>query len=101
MTKKTVFRIGSSICGNLGFNGFIRIILLVSLCILPGAASAQVLYGSLTGNVTDPSDAVVPGAQVQALNTAAGVSRPTTTASACVYPFTELPPGHYKVTLHL
>jgi len=29
---------------------------------------AQVLYGSLTGNVTDPADAVVAGAPVQATN---------------------------------
>ncbi len=30
----------------------------------PFSASAQVLYGSLTGNVTDPSGAAVPSAKV-------------------------------------
>src|ERR1051325_2009813 len=35
---------------------------------LPHPASAQVLYGSLTGNITDPTGAVVVGAKVEALN---------------------------------
>ena len=33
-----------------------------------GVVNAQVLYGSLTGNVTDPINAAVPGAKVEALN---------------------------------
>jgi hypothetical protein len=41
----------------------------------------------------------VPGAQVEALNTATGVSRQTTSDSAGVYRFTELLPGIYKLTV--
>jgi hypothetical protein len=74
-------------------------VLLLGLCFSAGVAKAQVLYGSLTGNVTDPSGAVVPGAQVEALDIATGVSRQTTTDSAGVYHFTELLPGIYKVTV--
>src|SRR5215472_2722626 len=73
--------------------------LLLSLSILPNVARAQVLYGSLTGNVTDPSKAAVPGAQVEALNIGTGVSRATTTDEGGVYRFEELQPGTYKVTI--
>ena len=39
------------------------------------AAYAQVLYGSLTGNVFDPSSATIPNAKVEALNTNTGAVR--------------------------
>jgi hypothetical protein len=78
---------------------FAGAMLLLGLCILSSAANAQVLYGSLTGNVTDPSSAVVPDAQVEALNMATGVSRQTTADSAGIYRFAELQPGIYKVTV--
>src|SRR5438552_11738239 len=74
-------------------------VLLMALCLFPRAAKSQILYGSLTGNVADPSNAVLPGARVEALNTATGVSRQTTTDSAGVYRFAELQPGIYKVTV--
>ncbi len=78
---------------------FAGTMLLLGLCILSSAAKAQVLYGALTGNVTDPSGAAVPDAQVEALNMATGVSRRATTDSGGIYRFTELLPGTYKVTV--
>src|SRR5437667_6467510 len=83
-------------CGLLKFS---IAMLLLGFCILSSAAKAQVLYGVLTGNVTDPSSAAVPDAQVEALNTATGVSRQTTADSAGIYRFAELQPGIYKVTV--
>src|SRR5438094_952796 len=83
-------------CGLLKFS---IAMLLLGLCILSSAAKAQVLYGVLTGNVTDPSNAAVPDAQVEALNLATGVSRQTTADSAGIYRFAELQPGIYKVTV--
>jgi hypothetical protein len=65
----------------------------------PGAARAQVLYGSLTGNVTDPSGAAVPGAHVVALDTGKGATRTATTDDRGIYLFVELVPGVYKVTI--
>ena len=44
------------------------------LALFPSHSSAQVLYGSLTGNVTDPSGAGVPNGKVAATNTETGVS---------------------------
>jgi hypothetical protein len=64
-----------------------------------GLASAQVLYGSLTGNVVDPSSAVVPGAKVEALNTGTGVARQTASDERGIYLFTNLQSGPYKITV--
>jgi hypothetical protein len=74
-------------------------VLFLFLCVFPGSATAQVLYGSLTGNVTDPSEAVLPGARVEALNTDTGVARTTTTNEHGLYSFSELMPGTYKLTV--
>src|SRR5579883_2496430 len=62
-------------------------------------AGGQVLYGSLTGNVTDPSGAAVPGAHVEAVNQGTNVKRDTTTDNSGVYRFTDLQPGLYTVTV--
>ena len=59
-------------------------------------AYSQVLYGSLRGNVTDQTGAVVPaGAKVQALNVNTNGSRSTTTDSRGAYAFSDLQPGIY------
>ncbi|MGH9718774.1 MAG: TonB-dependent receptor domain-containing protein [Bryobacteraceae bacterium] len=76
----------------------------VSLCALmlfsisAPVANAQVLYGSLTGNITDPSGAAVPTVKVEALNTATGISRTATSDDAGSYSFNDLQPGVYKIT---
>ena len=51
--------------------------LLVTL--LARSIAAQTLYGSLIGNVTDPSGATVPSATVEATNTALGLKKATQT----------------------
>ncbi len=99
MSKRTVVLSANSLCGNHGLLRIACAVLLMGLCIFSSAAKAQVLYGVLTGNVTDPSGAAVPDAQVEALNMATGVSRLTTSDSAGVYRFPELQPGAYKVTV--
>jgi hypothetical protein len=62
-------------------------------------AGAQVLYGSLTGTVTDASGAVVNGAKVQAINNGTGVTREIATDASGIYRFTTLQPGRYNVTI--
>jgi hypothetical protein len=62
-------------------------------------ARAQMLYGSLTGNVTDVSNAVVPGAKVEALEINQGIKQEATADSVGIYRFTELLPGTWKITV--
>ncbi|MBV9264750.1 MAG: carboxypeptidase regulatory-like domain-containing protein, partial [Acidobacteriaceae bacterium] len=56
---------------------------------------AQVLYGSLTGNVTDPSGGGVPNADVDAVNTDTGFTKHGTTDAQGVYLLSDLQPGPY------
>lgn len=63
------------------------------------AGNAQVLYGSLTGNVQDPSGAAVPGATVEAVNINTGISKSVTTNDQGGFAFSDLQVGVYKVTV--
>lgn len=67
--------------------------------VFPSAGRAQVLYGSLTGNVRDSSGAALPGARVEALNVNTSVARQVRADERGVYLFSELLPGVYKVTI--
>ena len=70
-------------------------ILLVLLVVRP--LDAQVLYGSVTGTVTDQSGAIVPSAQVTITNDATGLKRQTTTDAAGTYRVLDLPQGNYRI----
>jgi hypothetical protein len=72
---------------------------LAGLLLLSATVQAQVLYGSLTGTITDPSKAVVPNASVEAQNVATSVARTATTNEVGVYLLTLMQPGVYKVTI--
>jgi hypothetical protein len=72
---------------------------LVIMACVGGTANAQVLYGSLTGNVTDPSSAAVPGAKVEAMDVGTNVTREATTDTRGIYVFTNVLPGVYKITV--
>src|SRR6185437_3544288 len=61
------------------------------------AARAQVLYGSIVGTVTDPSGAVVPNADVKAVNPQTGETRDTKTDSAGRYTLGNVLPGVYEI----
>ena len=65
---------------------------------LPPGADAQVLYGTVTGNVTDSTGAVAAGVRVEALNVGTNVARNTTTDDRGLYRFSDLLPGVYNVT---
>src|SRR5579884_1609215 len=73
-------------------------VVLLALSGIFSAAHAQVLYGSLTGNVTDPTDAAIPGAKINATNVGTGLSREAEADVRGAYLFNDLQPGTYKVT---
>ncbi|MHB8542139.1 MAG: TonB-dependent receptor [Candidatus Acidiferrales bacterium] len=71
---------------------------LIALGLFCGNAYAQATAsGSLTGTVTDTSQAVVIGAQVTVTNKDTGLTRTMPTTSAGLYRFDLLPPGNYSV----
>ncbi len=64
---------------------------------LPSSAGAQVLYGSLIGNVKDPTGAAVPGASVFVTQKETQFSRQVTTDTAGGYNIPTIPTGTYAV----
>ena len=62
-------------------------------------ASAQVLYGSLVGTVTDATGAVVPGAQVSALNVATGLELESSSGGDGLFRMANVPLGNYDVSI--
>ncbi len=63
------------------------------------AVSAQTFRGTILGNVTDASGAVLPGATVSARNVATSIERKTLTTTDGSYNIPELPIGTYEVTV--
>ncbi len=62
-------------------------------------ASAQVLYGSIVGTVTDQTNAVVPKAVVTARNASTGLSLQATADEAGYYSIRNLPEGNYDLSV--
>lgn len=69
----------------------------IVLGLIVGSAVAQEFRGSITGRVTDPSGAAVPGSQVTVTNAGTNVSNSVTTNDAGVYTVLYLAPGRYTV----
>src|SRR4051794_33734133 len=62
-------------------------------------ASAQVLYGSIAGTLTDETGATVPGATISVTNTSTGLSRQATTDQSGHYSIPNLLEGTYDVSV--
>ncbi|MBV9083025.1 MAG: TonB-dependent receptor [Acidobacteriaceae bacterium] len=73
-----------------------------SVCFLISAGSliSQTDTASLSGSVTDPSGALIVGAEVQALETETNVARLDRTNEDGLFLFPSLPPGHYRVSVN-
>ena len=62
---------------------------------------AQTSTSAISGTVSDPSGALVPGATVIATNEATGVEYRQQTTSAGLYSFAALPVGSYTITVEM
>jgi hypothetical protein len=70
------------------------------LCAVP-PVPGQTTRARLTGTVTDPNGAVVPGAVVDATNIATNIGSSTKTNDDGTYTFTALAPGEYTVAVEV
>ena len=65
----------------------------------PSAASAQILYGGIVGNVTDDTGASVPAATVTVTHEQTGAARTAETTEEGVFRVPTLPTGAYTVAI--
>ncbi len=72
---------------------------LVVLLVVGVAGYGQTFRGAINGTVSDPSGAVVAGADVKATEIATGVVHSTLTTSGGEFAFQDLPLGAYRVTV--
>ncbi len=72
--------------------------LVIALTLMASAAWAQGNRGEITGIVTDPSGAVVPGVAITITNNATGVATNLTSNEAGVFTAPLLEPGTYRLT---
>ena len=80
----------------------LKVVFGIALClslILAPTASAQVIYGSITGNVQDQAGAMIPNATVVVTNQGTQETRTTTTNSSGEYHVVDLAPGSYTVSI--
>ncbi len=78
---------------------FVLSLALISFLGISSAWGQTASTGQIAGNVTDPSKAAVPQANVTATNEATGSSRAVKTNSDGDYAVPLLPPGSYSVTV--
>ena len=74
-------------------------LLILTLGLFGLSVFAQTITGRISGTITDPSGAVVPGVRVTAVNTETKLARTATSDSNGFFVVTNLPVGDYSVTI--
>jgi outer membrane receptor protein involved in Fe transport len=76
-------------------------VFLAVLCVIGAAipGRAQVLYGSLVGNVTDATGASVPGAAIKITHIQTNETREVRTNDSGIYTLSTVPAGTYQVAI--
>lgn len=73
--------------------------IMLGLCLTAGVMQAQESRAIITGTVTDPQGAAVPGATVQVKNVATNVATTAATSERGLYLIPPVNPGIYSVTI--
>jgi hypothetical protein len=78
-----------------------RLLLIAAIAIVGSIAAAQGLgsAGSISGVITDPNGAVVPGATVTIANPVTGFKRIVNTDTDGTYKFNDVPPNNYHISV--
>ena len=79
-----------------------RSIALAGLMILANSGpglNAQSIFGTITGVISDPSQAVLPNATVKLVDQGSGSTRDTVTNSDGYFTFASVPPGTYQLNV--
>ena len=71
----------------------------VAVILMPCRLSAQAVSGAITGVVSDPAGAVIPGAQVVVANRATGVETSVPTNAVGLYSVSNLISGSYRLVV--
>ena len=71
----------------------------VALALVSVSMAQNIVTGGIAGTVTDPSGAVVPGANVTLKSSSTGETQTTSTTSTGLYNFPLLKPGSYTVSV--
>lgn len=78
-------------------DAFVLICALLVTLFAPNLILAQIDTGGVTGTVSDPTGAAIPGAQITLTNTATGVAQNTTSTSTGTYSFSGVRAGTYNL----
>lgn len=97
-TSQNMRELSTTIPGRSTKHVFVHALLLLLLC-SPSCSTAQTLYGTLIGNVTDPTGAVVLGARVTAVESETGTTRTVETNDKGLYSIPNIPSGAYRITI--
>src|SRR4051812_40487952 len=76
-----------------------RLAVLCLLALSAGTIPAQVITGSITGTVVDPTGGVIPGAVATLISDATKESRNNTANASGIFNFTAVQPGTYVVRI--
>ena len=79
----------------------LTVFLLALGCLGASVAQAQVLYGSIVGNVEDSSGAALPGATVTITSKETGLSKTVVSSDVGSFTFTNVQAGLYDVKVSL
>ncbi|MFB3922972.1 MAG: TonB-dependent receptor domain-containing protein [Terriglobia bacterium] len=90
---------GLALRSSMGNSPRVAILLATFLTAFALPTMAQVYSGSLTGVVSDPTGAVVPGSKVTITDVAKGYAYSATTDEVGRYVISSLPPSTYKLTV--